>query len=81
MESNELPIVIESSDGTVTTLDTSNIELILQDIRQNQLTLIELETNNYIVDSHNREFLNNITVGLGLIIALVVMYKIVKIFI
>ena len=81
MESNELPIVIESSDGTVTTLDTSNIELILQDIRQNQLTLIELETNNYIVDSHNRELLNNITVGLGLIISLVVMYKIVKIFI
>jgi hypothetical protein len=80
MENNELPIVIESEGETVTILDVSNIEVLLQDIKSNQLTLIELQNNNVIVQMHNRELLNNITVGLGLSIALVVMYKLLKIF-
>lgn len=80
MENNELPLVIETSEGTLETLDLSNIEIYLQEIKANQLTLIELENNNVIVQMHNRELLNNIVVGLGFIIALVVMYKLIKIF-
>lgn len=81
MENNEQPIVIESDGETVTILDVSNIETLLQEIKSNQLTLIELENNNVIIQTHNRELLNNIMVGLGLFIAIVVMYKLLKIFI
>lgn len=66
------------------TIDTENIELLLEAIRLNQesqhqeiVTLItELVSSNY----HIRELNNNIMVGLGFAIALAVLWKFIKIF-
>ena len=78
---NDVPLVIESNGETVTILDVSNIESLLIEVKNNQLTLIELENSSNLIEMHNRELLNNITVGLGLLVALLVAYKLIKIFI
>lgn len=66
------------------TIDTENIELLLEAIRLNQESqhqeIVTLTTELVASNYHIRELNNNIMVGLGLAIALAVLWKFIKIF-